>query len=79
MKLYQIEHDNCESYEVNYKYREDKVYKNKEKLIQRLIEEGYEEEQDSLFGQQFVKDIVIDIDLVIGIDLVRIHELTIED
>ncbi|AAX92442.1 BofL [Staphylococcus phage Twort] len=73
MKLYQVEHDNCEPYEENYHYREDKVYKDKEKLVQRLTEEGYEEEQDSFFGQQFVKDFVI------GIDVVRIHELTIED
>ncbi|WJJ57937.1 hypothetical protein UDOIXSUF_CDS0044 [Staphylococcus phage PG-2021_1] len=35
MRLYQAEHDNCEQYEDNYSYRENKAYTNKDNLIKR--------------------------------------------
>lgn len=43
MLLYQALHDNCEQYEDNYTWRENAVYKDKNKLIRKLLDAGYEE------------------------------------
>lgn len=43
MRLYQAEHDNCEQYGDNHTQRENLVYKDKNNLIQKLLNEGYEE------------------------------------
>lgn len=82
MKLYQIEHDNCESYEENYHYREDKVYINKETLIKHLKDNGYVEKifgyPEDDYNDMYYKDNIEDMPLFRE-DKVTIHELTVED
>lgn len=42
MKLYQIEHNNCEPYEDNLTFRENTIYMDKENLIKDILNSGYE-------------------------------------
>lgn len=72
MILYQAEHNNCEPYEDNYSYRENKVYRYKEELIKRLKEAGYEAQS----GQVFVKGNPKRFD---DFDLVTIYELKVNE
>lgn len=74
MKLYQVEHNNCEHYEDNFHFREDKVYTNKENLIQRIKNEGYKEETTYRGEQEFIKGDPRGFD---GMDMITIHELEI--
>ena len=79
MKLYQVEHYNCEKYEDAYYYREDKVYTNKNTLLNILKEQGYEEKTDSHSegeGVYYYKDNVEDMPLFRE-DLVTIHEVEV--
>lgn len=55
MKLYQIEHNNCEPYEDNYHFREDEVYKDKEKLIETIKGNGYEKRINHRGDYEFIK------------------------
>ena len=79
MKLYQVEHYNCEKYEDAYYYREDKVYTDKDTLLNILKEQGYEEKVDSSSeGEEvyYYKDNVEDMPLYRE-DLVTIHEIEV--
>lgn len=81
MKLYQVEHDNCEPYEYNYSYREDTVYINKENLIKRIKAEGYEEKRSGYLQDgynYYYKDNVEDVPLFRE-DMVTIHEITLKE
>ncbi|EGQ2747462.1 hypothetical protein KXP75_000951 [Staphylococcus pseudintermedius] len=42
MKLYQIEHSNCEPDEDNFTFRENTIYMNKENLVKDILNSGYE-------------------------------------
>lgn len=74
MKLYQVEHNNCEPYEDNFHFREEEVYTNKENLIKRIKEEGYREEITYRGEQEFIKGDPRGFD---GMDMITIHELEI--
>lgn len=79
MKLYQVEHDNCEPYEDNHSYREDKVYTNKENLIKRIKAEGYEEKRSGYLQDgepYYYKDNIEDVPLFRE-DMITIHELEV--
>ena len=79
MKLYQVEHDNCEPYEDNHSYREDKVYTNKENLIKRIKAEGYEEKRNGYLQDGYTyyyKDNIEDVPLFRE-DMITIHELEV--
>ena len=77
MKLYQVEHYNCEKYEDAYCYREDKVYTDKDTLLNILKEQGYEEKIDSSSEEvYYYKDNVEDMPLFRE-DLVTIHEVEV--
>ena len=79
MKLYQVEHYNCEKYEDAYYYREDKVYTDKDIPLNILKEQGYEEKTDSHSeGEEvyYYKDNVEDMPLFRE-DLVTIHEVEV--
>lgn len=81
MKLYQVEHDNCEQYEDNYSYREDKVYTNKENLIKRIKSEGYEEKEGGYLNNEYTyyyKDDIEDVPLFME-DMITIHEITVKE
>lgn len=81
MKLYQVEHDNCESYEDNYSYREDSVYTNKDNLIKRIKEEGYEEKGGGFLKNEYTyyyKDNIEDVPLFRE-DMITIHEITLKE
>lgn len=81
MKLYQVEHDNCEYYEANYSYREDSVYTNKENLIKRIKAEGYEEKGGGYFNNEYTyyyKDDIEDVPLFME-DMITIHEITVKE
>lgn len=81
MKLYQVEHDNCEQYEDNYSYREDTVYTNKENLIKRIKAEGYEEKGIGYipYGHFcYYKDNIEDVPLFRE-DMITIHEVTLKE
>uniref|UniRef100_A0AAU8GS53 BofL n=1 Tax=Mammaliicoccus phage MSShimriz1 TaxID=3230127 RepID=A0AAU8GS53_9VIRU len=77
MKLYQVEHDNCEPYEDNFHFREDKVYTDKDNLIKRIKDHGYKEETNYLGEQEFIKEALGEYEL--ERDLVTIHELEVID
>lgn len=76
MKYYQVEHDNCEPYEDNYSYREDKVYTNKEQLVKDIKAKGYKELQGLTLknndGVNYLKHIDDFRD-----DMITIHEIEI--
>lgn len=79
MKLYQVEHDNCEPYEDNHSYREDKIYTNKENLIKRIKAEGYEEKRSGYLQDgdtYYYKDNIEDVPLFRE-DMITIHELEV--
>lgn len=76
MKLYQVEHNNCEPYEDNFHFREEEVYTNKENLIKRIKNEGYKEETSYRGEQEFTKGDPRGFD---GMDMITIHELNIVD
>ncbi|AJA42340.1 BofL [Staphylococcus phage vB_SepM_ phiIPLA-C1C] len=79
MRLYQAEHDNCEQYEDNYSYRENKAYTNKDNLIKRIKEEGYEEKRSGYLQDGYIyyhKDNIEDVPLFKE-DMIIIHELEI--
>ncbi|UGL60459.1 hypothetical protein [Staphylococcus phage vB_SurM-PSU4] len=81
MKLYQVEHDNCEEYEDNYSYREDTVYTDKENLIKRIKEEGYEEKRSGYLQDGYTyyyKDDIEDVPLFME-DMITIHEITLKE
>ena len=81
MKLYQVEHDNCEQYEDNYSYREDTVYTNKENLIKRIKAEGYEEKRSGYLQDgdtYYYKDNIEDVPLFRE-DMITIHEITLKE
>lgn len=77
MKLYQVEHNNCEPYEDNFHFREDKVYTDKDNLIKRIKDHGYKEETNYLGEQEFIKEALGEYEL--ERDLVTIHELEVID
>ncbi|XWX32554.1 hypothetical protein LCFBJUUZ_CDS0095 [Staphylococcus phage PG-2021_76] len=77
MKLYQVEHDNCEPYEDNFHFREDKVYTDKDNLIKRIKDHGYKEETSHRGEQEFIKEALGEYEL--ERDLVTIHELEVID
>ena len=79
MKLYQVKHDNCEQYEDNYSYKEDKVYTNKDNLIKRIKAEGYEEKRSGYLQDGYTyyyKDNIEDVPLFRE-DMITIHELEV--
>lgn len=83
MKLYQVEHDNCElNIEDNYSYREDTVYTNKENLIKRIKSNDYSEEKRGgyLTGEYtyYYKDNIEDVPLFRE-DMITIHEIYLEE
>lgn len=81
MKLYQVEHDNCEQYEDNYSYREDTVYTDKENLIKRIKSEGYEEKRSGYLQDgepYYYKDNIEDVPLFRE-DMITIHEITLKE
>lgn len=81
MKLYQVEHDNCEEYEDNYSYREDTVYTNKENLIKRIKAERYEEKRSGYLQDEYTyyyKDNIEDVPLFRE-DMITIHEVTLKE
>ena len=81
MKLYQVEHDNCEEYEDNYSYREDTVYTNEENLIKRIKAEGYEEKRSGYLQDEYTyyyKDNIEDVPLFRE-DMITIHEVTLKE
>ena len=79
MKLYQVEHDNCEPYEDNYSYRENKVYTDKENLIKRIKADGYEEKRSGYLQDGYTyyyKDNIEDVPLFRE-DMITIHGLEV--
>lgn len=79
MKLYQVEHHNCESYEDAYYYREDEVYTNKDNLIKRIKAEGYEEKRSGYLQDgdiYYYKDNVED-EPLFSEDMITIHEVEV--
>lgn len=74
MKLYQVEHNNCEPYEDNFHFRENKIYTDKENLIKRIKEEGYIEKITYREEQKFVKGDPSGFDTM---DMITIHELEV--
>ena len=81
MKLYQVEHDNCEPYEYKYSYREDTVYINKENLIKRIKAEGYEEKRSGYLQDgdtYYYKDNIEDVPLFRE-DMITIHEIYLKE
>jgi len=81
MKLYQVEHDNCEQYEDNYSYREDTVYTNKKNLIKRIKAEGYEEKGRGYIPDGhffYYKDNIEDVPLFRE-DMITIHEIYLKE
>ena len=81
MKLYQVEHNNCEKYEEKYSYREDTVYTNKENLIKRIKAEGYEEKVSGYLKNEYTyyyKDNIEDVPLFRE-DMITIHEITLKE
>lgn len=79
MKLYQVEHYNCEPYEDAYYYREDEVYTDKDNLIKRIKAEGYEEKRSGYLQDgdiYYYKDNVED-EPLFNEDMITIHELEV--
>lgn len=76
MKLYQVEHDNCEPYEDNYHFREDEVYADKEKLIEIIKAKGYDERINHRKEHKFTKGDPRGFD---RFDMITIHELAVVD
>lgn len=79
MKLYQVEHYNCEPYEDGYTYREDAVYTDKDNLIKRIKAEGYEEKRSGYLQDgdiYYYKDNVEDKPLF-NEDMITIHEIEV--
>lgn len=77
MKLYQVEHDNCEPYEDGFSYREDEVYTDKDNLIKRIKAEGYEEETDVNEGEDFYYYKEIPGEYEVKEDMITIHEIEV--
>lgn len=79
MKLYQVEHYNCELYEDAFIYREDEVYTDKGNLIKRIKEEGYEEKTDVNEGEDFYYYKEIPGEYEVKEDMITIHEIEVID
>lgn len=74
MKLYQVEHNNCEPYGDNHHEREDKIYTDKENLIKDILSKGYKEDTNHRGEQEFIKGDPRDF---YGMDMITIHELEV--
>ncbi|QYC52075.1 hypothetical protein Koombakaat1_00051 [Staphylococcus phage Koomba-kaat_1] len=57
MKLYQLEHDNCKPREYQETYTETKVYRDKEQVVNSLLDQGYERVWDAVRGYGYYKNI----------------------